>query len=182
MGLAYVLVLVVPVGVAVVAISVAAVRRMWASRPHGERPRPPSFALPVLANGTAVERADGDVLALSDLHGHPVVLNFWAPWSDACAREAPLLEAAWRACREAGVVIVGVDVRDLEDNAGAWVRRRGLTYPCVSARGDNVYRAYGLSAVPVTYFIDGAGRVRARIDGEISDAQLLEGIAQIGPS
>lgn len=177
MGVDYLMVLIVPVAVAAVVITSAAVRRAWSSRPRDHGPRPPAFALPVLANGSAIQRTDG-VLALSDLRGHPVVLNFWAPWSDACAREAPLLEAAWQTCREAGVVVVGVDVQDLEDNAGAIVRRRGLTYPCVTA-SDDVYRAYDLSGVPVTYFIDSAGRVRTRMDGEISAVQLSEGIAQI---
>ena len=39
---------------------------------------------------------DGQEIALSDLEGKVVVLNFWASWCKPCESEAADLEAAWR--------------------------------------------------------------------------------------
>jgi thiol-disulfide isomerase/thioredoxin len=48
----------------------------------------PDFEL-VLLDGTKVHPAD--------LHGHVVVLNFWATWCAPCRKELPLLDSYYRA-------------------------------------------------------------------------------------
>ncbi|MEW6581333.1 MAG: redoxin domain-containing protein [Actinomycetota bacterium] len=144
------------------------------------RPRPaPAFSLPILVNGRAIGRRDGQQLSLSDLRGRPVVLNFWASWCTPCKSEAPRLEAAWVRHRGQGVVMLGVDVQDLSDDARAFVRRYRQTYPSVRDRHDATFTAYGLTGVPETFFVDGGGRVRAHVIGEISTRQLDEGIALV---
>jgi len=142
------------------------------------QPRPaPAFSLPLLANGEALGRRDGAPLALTDLRGRPVVLNFWASWCEPCKAEAPRLEATWRAHRATGAVVLGVDVQDLRDDALDFMRRFGQTYPSVRDGGDDTYRAYGLTGLPETFFIDRAGRVRAHVIGEVSARQLEDGLA-----
>ena len=36
-------------------------------------------------------------VALDELRGRPMVLNFWASWCDPCRQEAPVLQRAWAA-------------------------------------------------------------------------------------
>ena len=142
------------------------------------KPRPaPDFTLPLLANAAAINRKDGAELALRELRGHPVVLNFWASWCDPCRREAPRLDQAWRSHRGDGVVVLGLDNQDLSEKALAFIRRYKQAYPSVREGGDGNYRAYGLTGLPETFFIDAQGLVRAHVIGEISTRQLEEGIA-----
>jgi cytochrome c biogenesis protein CcmG/thiol:disulfide interchange protein DsbE len=136
----------------------------------------PEFALPILINGRGV------VLELSELRGRPVVLNFWASWCIPCRREAPRLEAAWRRHRADGLLILGLNIQDLSRDARAFVRRYRQRYPSVRDKGETSYRAYQLTGVPETFFIDSDGSVRAKAIGEISERTLNEGIAAItGP-
>lgn len=145
----------------------------------GEAYEAPDFSLPVLANGAAIGRKDGQRLTLSRLRGRPVVLNFWASWCDPCKREAARLKSAWRRHRRSGLVMLGLDVQDLSSNAMTFIREHGQTYPSVRDKSDDAYRAYGLTGVPETFFIDRQGMVRARVVGEIFDRQLERGIAMV---
>lgn len=141
----------------------------------------PDFSLPILANGAAIDRRDGEDLALSDLRGRPVVVNFWASWCTPCEAEAPLLEAAWKRYEARGVVMLGVDVQDLSDNAREFIARHRQSYPHVRDGSDDTYREYGLTGIPETFFIDTEGLVRAKAVGELSRAQLDNGIRLILP-
>ena len=147
----------------------------------GELKRPPEFTLPVLANGSPVGKREGEPLSLSELRGHPVVINFWASWCNPCKREAPILQAAWQATKGRGVVVLGIDVQDLSENARKFIARYGQTYPSVRDKGDGTYRAYGLTGVPETFFLDRAGRVRIHWIGEINADQIADGLDVILP-
>ena len=125
----------------------------------------PSFALPLLTG-------DGR-LALGALRGHPVLLNFWASYCDACKQEMPTLEAAYRRYRARGVTMVGVDtLGDVPAEARALVRRMGLTYPMVLDARQDVADQYNIAGLPTSVFIDAAGRVRGTVVGVIDDATL----------
>ena len=143
---------------------------------RGELRKAPEFTLPVLTNGSSLEKRDGELLSLSDLRGHPVVLNFWASWCDPCKREAPILEGAWRASRGQGAVVLGLDIQDLRGEALDFIAHYRQTYPQVRDKGDGTYRAYGLTGVPETFFIDRAGRVRVHWVGEINATQIARGL------
>lgn len=146
---------------------------------RGELEQAPEFTLPVLANGDTLGKREDEALSLSELRGRPVVLNFWASWCDPCKREAPILEGAWRAGRAQGLVVLGLDVQDLRGEALDFIAEYRQTYPHVRDKSEKSYRAYGLTGVPETFFIDRAGRVRVHWVGEINARQIAEGIELI---
>ncbi len=127
---------------------------------RGERPAAPTFALPRLDTSGALD--------LGALRGRVVVLNFWSSWCAPCRDEAPALESTWRRYRERGVVVVGVNVQDLAPSALRFLEETGTTYPVVRDKDNTVYRAYGLTGVPETFFIDAAGRVVRKFPGVVT--------------
>ena len=148
---------------------------------RGEAVPAPAFSLSALADGrdagAAWSRAaaDGEV-SLRELRGTPLVLNFWASWCDPCRAEAKVLEAAWKQ-ESSDVLFVGLDVQDAREDARDFIAQFGLTFPHVRDPGNDTQRAWGVTGLPETYFIDAKGRVVGHVIGTLDEAMLHDGVA-----
>lgn len=151
---------------------------------EAKAPPAPGFELELLQRGTVGRRleltferaAADDKVALDELRGVPVVLNFWASWCPPCREEAPRLERRWRITRERGVLFLGLDMQDLPEDARDFIAEFRLSYPNVRDQGDDVARDWGVTGLPETFFISARGRVVSHVIGAVSEAQLDDGI------
>lgn len=145
----------------------------------------PGFELDVLQHGRQpaglepiVSRATSDGrVALSELRGTPVVLNFWASWCEPCRVEAPVLERGWVQARREGVVFLGLNMQDITSDARDFMREFDVSYLNVRERGKETARSYGTTGLPETYFISARGEVVAHVIGALDPAQLRAGVA-----
>ena len=145
----------------------------------GNRPPAPELTLPVLVSGPGLPPA-GQQASLSDLQGNVVLLNLWASWCGPCKEEAPVLEAVWDRYREKGVIVLGVDIQDLTEDALAFIKEYRLTYPSLRDGSDDSKTSLEATGVPETYLIDRTGRIALHIAGPVSStAQLSVPIAQV---
>lgn len=130
----------------------------------------------------ALESLDGGKVSLSDYAGNIVLLNFWATWCPPCQAEIPDLEAAYRAHRDEGLVILGVAVQDPEPTAVSFAQSMGMTYPILLDTNGQIYRLYRAPGLPMTLVLDRSGVIVARHVGYMS-ADALEGyLARVLPS
>ena len=140
---------------------------------YGFRVNPRDIPSPLVgrpASAFALQTLEGAPLALEAQRGKVVVLNFWASWCyPACYEEAPVLERNWRAYRDRGVVVIGVDIQDTTEAAQNFVRDFGLTFPNARDPSGKVSVDYGTYGVPETFFIDRRGRIRAKHVGALTD-------------
>ena len=123
----------------------------------------------------ALQTFDGRPVSLESLRGQVVVVNFWASWCyPACYEEAPVLERGWREYRDRGVIVLGVDIQDKTEAAEKFIRDLGLTFPNAPDPAGKVSVDFGVYGVPETFFVDRAGRIRAKHVGAVTDRVLRE--------
>jgi peroxiredoxin len=115
---------------------------------------------------------DGSMLALSELRGQVVVVNFWATWCPPCEDELPDLQAVWTEYQAQGVVFVGIAFQEEEVAVREMASRFGLTYALGLDLGDRISTAFGITAVPETFVIDAQGQVAYVHIGPVTGDEL----------
>jgi cytochrome c biogenesis protein CcmG/thiol:disulfide interchange protein DsbE len=122
----------------------------------------------------------GESFSLGALRGKPVVLNFWATWCPPCRSEAPELQSASQ--RYGGqVAVIGVDQGEPGATVQAYAAQQGLTYPSPLDENGRVSLAYGVHALPTTFFIDRDGVIRQIYVGPLSGPLLAQMLGTIYP-
>ena len=122
---------------------------------------------------------DGRAIALSDLRGKVVLVDFWASWCAPCRQEAPVLEQSYQEYADADVEFVGVNIWDLPDNAATYVEDFGISYPNGVDADGIIAIDYGVKGIPEKFFIDRDGVVRQKFVGPIRPDKLKETLDQL---
>jgi cytochrome c biogenesis protein CcmG, thiol:disulfide interchange protein DsbE len=145
---------------------------------YGFRLSPRDIPSPLVGKPAApfvLQTFDGRPVSRDSLHGQVVVVNFWASWCyPACYEEAPVLERGWREYRDRGVIVLGVDIQDKAEAAEKFIREFGITFPNAPDPAGKVSVDFGVYGVPETFFVDRAGRIRAKHVGAVTDRVLRE--------
>jgi cytochrome c biogenesis protein CcmG/thiol:disulfide interchange protein DsbE len=71
----------------------------------------------------------------------------------------PFFEKVWKDYKDKGLVFIGIDVLDEENNARNFLNSLGISYLNLKDSSGEVSNAYGVVALPVTLFIDKEGRI-----------------------
>lgn len=130
----------------------------------------PDFTLPLLG--------EEGYFTLSDHRGQVVVINFWASWCVPCRDEAPMLQRTFEAYQDQGVLFVGIDVQDPEDDALAFVAEFGITYPSVVDMRGEMEVAYRIQGVPETFVIGKDGNIVKFFFAQPPEADLRAAIEE----
>ena len=122
---------------------------------------------------------EGDTISLADLRGKPVIINFWASWCPPCRIEAPLIERTWRAYKDRGLMFLGINIQDRKEDALNYMQEFDITYPNGPDPAGEIAIDYGVSGLPVTFFINKKGEVVRRWVGAIENSVLISSIEEI---
>lgn len=122
--------------------------------------------------------ANGKDLALSNLRGKVVLIDFWASWCGPCRKELPNVKRCYEKYKSKGFEIYGVS---LDKERDAWIEaisNEGLTWPQVSDLKfweSEAVRIYAVQSIPFTVLIDKEGKILATdLRGADLDKKLAE--------
>lgn len=117
---------------------------------------------------------DGGSLAVADLHGRALLLNFWATWCPPCVKEFPMLD---RFAREQGPRwhVLGLAI-DRPEAVRNFLQRVPVGFPIGMAGldGTDLMRQLGndTGGLPFSVAFDRGGAIRERRLGELSQDDL----------
>jgi thiol-disulfide isomerase/thioredoxin len=123
----------------------------------------------------------GKPVRLSDLRGHPVVVNFWATWCGPCRLEMPLLQKyADRYPQD--LHILAVNDGETQDEVQKFVDDLGLQFNILLDPAEKVIDLYRVQAFPSTFFLDASGNIRFQHIGTLNEDQLVGYLDKLGVS
>jgi len=156
-----------------------------------QRPRPwdkvKEVAIGTAAPDWRLKTVDGETIALSELRGKVVVLDFWANWCGPCRKLEPLLDQLVSEHRDKPVRFFTLSIwPDADFNPQAYLKAHKMQSTFLIGT-DTVASDYGIWGVPTYYVIDSTGKVSyihvlLSINSEALGKRLREAIEVALPS
>ena len=108
----------------------------------------------------------GEEISLAAYRGQPMLLHFWASWCPICELEQgginSVLESGWP------MVTVAYSSGEAEE-VKRYMERKGIqNWVTIVDNDGELARQYGVTGVPTSYVLDGAGSIRFREVGASS--------------
>ncbi|WP_222268318.1 TlpA family protein disulfide reductase [Modestobacter marinus] len=124
----------------------------------------------------------GEEFTSSSLAGDIAVLNFWGSWCPPCRVETPQFQEVYAEVADDGVQFLGLNVKDTEQLAKAFLESKAITFPSLyDPKGEVAlaFRDYPATAIPSTIVLDRENRVAAVYTGEVRQDDLRAVLQQL---
>lgn len=124
----------------------------------------------------------GERVAIKDMQGKVVLLNFWATWCGPCRQEMPAMQRVYEEYRDQGLEIWAVNTtyNDSRQAAEEFAEEYGLDFPILLDEQSQISQQYQLLATPTTFFIGRDGVIREVVlGGPMSEALLRTRVEEL---
>ncbi|MBI1759011.1 MAG: TlpA family protein disulfide reductase [Actinobacteria bacterium] len=108
------------------------------------------------------EYLGGGAFDSASLTGRIAVINFWGSWCGPCRVETPAFQKVYEGVKAKGVEFVGIDVKDSDQAALAFLQNKGITFRSVfdpDGRIALAFRGFPPNSIPSTIILDRSGKV-----------------------
>lgn len=103
---------------------------------------------------------DDKEVALADLKGSVVVLDFWATWCGPCVASMPALDAIHKEFSEKGLKLFALNLREEKKTVEQFLAAKSLSLPVLLDEQGRVANQYAVSGIPQTVVIGKDGVIR----------------------
>lgn len=121
------------------------------------------------------------MLDLRSLRGRPTLINFWSESCQPCLSEVPYLREIYvRPAAAQAFSLLGINIGDPREDIATFGITYHVNYPLLFDPDSQVDRAYGITSLPMTYFLDSTGVVRFVVPQELTPQTMQQGLDAIG--
>jgi peroxiredoxin len=141
----------------------------------------PELARARMAPSFAVTTTDGRVIAMDDLQGKVVLLDFWATWCEPCREAMPHIRNVAKKFQGQPLVILSVSLDADEQKWKEFIGKNEMTWPQYRDGGFTgpVAKMFGVTVIPHTFTIDADGVLQEEHVGDASiEGKLKKLLAQ----
>jgi cytochrome c biogenesis protein CcmG, thiol:disulfide interchange protein DsbE len=132
----------------------------------------PALVVPQLGGGT---------IDLTTLRGKSVWVNFMQTTCPECIDEFPRMSSFQARYEKDGLVVIAVDIREDEGTVASFAQRLDARFPIGLDSDGAAQRAWGTYALPIHFWIDKEGVVRAGALGGIGADVMATSLEKILP-
>lgn len=133
-----------------------------------------AFVSPTPAPQAVFTTLEGKRIALAQLKGHTVLVNFWATSCPGCVKEMPQIVSTYRQFRNKGFEVIAVAMPyDPPDRVINYTQKNALPFPVVLDLDGRISHLFGdVQVIPASFVIDARGNIVRRVIGELDFADL----------
>jgi thiol-disulfide isomerase/thioredoxin len=128
------------------------------------------------------EKPEGGVLAMKDLRGQPLLVNFWATWCPPCIEELPLIDAYYKENKSNGMQVVGLAI-DQPSKVRQFLSQKPLSFPVGLAgfNGTELGKTLGNteSVLPYSLLFNANGLLVAQKSGILRPKDLSDWLNKV---
>ena len=128
-----------------------------------------------------VPQLGGGEIDLANLDGQAVWINFMQTTCPPCVDEFPLMNGFAARYAEAGLVVIAIDIREDEGTVAAFAQSLNATFPIGLDADGTAQAAWDAIALPVHFWVDRDGIIRAGALGGIGPDIMAENLQTILP-
>jgi len=121
-----------------------------------------------------LQTVNGETVSLSDFRGKPVMLIFWKINCAACQFQIPYTQAFYDEESSDTIAVLSINVGDSISAVQTYITSLEITYPVLLDLQGRVAQSYGIPGVPVTFFIDEQGILKAYQIGPFESQEAIE--------
>src|SRR5262249_16338645 len=119
-------------------------------------------------------------LALKDLRGKAVVMDFWATWCGPCQAELPVIDGVARRNADKDLVVLGINTDDELDKTQAWIQSRrnnAMAFPILYDATNIGGKVYEVKNLPTLVVVSKTGKIVGVRVG-VTEASELERLVE----
>ena len=133
-----------------------------------------TLASPERAPKAVFTTLDGKKIALADLQGKTVLVNFWATSCPGCVKEMPQIVDTYKQYKDKGFEVIAVAMAyDPPDHVVNYAKKNALPFPVALDIDGAISNTFGeVLVTPSSFVIDAKGNVVRRVIGELDFVDL----------